>query len=109
MADCVQGEIDSDACKDNKDPAPVSGPLSAPQELKKVQVEREILKIRAKEKLIPAHQTRKAVAAERKQKREEKDEVTERLRFRQEVVRLTISDSSSILKCLHFGMVSGHR
>jgi structural maintenance of chromosome 1 len=53
----VQGEVESE------EQSPVSEPLSAPEELKKIHVELEIQKARAEEKMIPTHQKRKMFAA----------------------------------------------
>lgn len=80
----ILGETDSDASKDTKEPAPASEPLSAPEELKKIQLELEIQKVRAGEKMISTHQKRKMFAAERKLKREQKEETDEQIRLRVE-------------------------
>ena len=77
LVDFVQGEIDSDASKDSKDPTLVSEPLSAPDELKKIQLELEIQKVRAEEKLIS--QKRKMFPAGRKQNQEQKEGTDEQL------------------------------
>jgi hypothetical protein len=63
----VQGEVESE------EQSPVSEPLSAPEELKKIHVELEIQKARAKEKMIPTHQKRKMFAAQRKLAREQEE------------------------------------
>ncbi|KAG0588061.1 hypothetical protein KC19_2G212700 [Ceratodon purpureus] len=73
----ILGEIDSDASKDSKDPTLVSEPLSAPDELKKIQLELEIQKVRAEEKLIS--QKRKMFPAGRKQNQEQKEGTDEQL------------------------------
>ena len=83
---CIQGEVDSNASRDSKEPAPDSEPLSALEELKKIQLELEIQKVRAEEKMISIHQKRKMFAAERMQKREQKEEAEEQLQLRAETV-----------------------
>lgn len=64
-------------------------------ELKKIQLELEIQKVRAGEKMISTHQKRKMFAAERKLKREQKEETDEQIRLRVETVSLCSLSSFS--------------
>ena len=91
MMGYVQGEVETDACKDYKEQNPVSEALSAPDELKKIHLELEIQKARSEEKMIPTHQKRKMFAAQRKLAREQKDEEDEEdvHRIRTELVGLS--------------------
>ena len=74
MVDCVQGELESDAYKDDMEQNPVSQPVSAPDESKKIHEELEIQNARSEDKMIPTHQKRKMFAAQRKLAREQQDE-----------------------------------
>jgi structural maintenance of chromosome 1 len=74
-----KGEVESE------EQSPVSEPLSAPEELKKIHVELEIQKARAEEKMIPTHQKRKMFAAQRKLAREQ-EETEDVHRIRTELV-----------------------
>ena len=61
----MQGEVESE------EQSPVSEPLLAPEELKKIHVELEIQKARAEEKMIPTHQKKKIFGVQRKLAREQ--------------------------------------
>ncbi|XP_024393575.1 uncharacterized protein [Physcomitrium patens] len=81
----ILGEVDSDGSREFKEPGSEPQPASVPDELKKIHVELEIEKARSEEK-IPAHQKRKMFAAERKQKKEQKEsEAEKQLRHQKEL------------------------
>lgn len=82
----VQGDVESIASKNPKELTALFEQISGSEELKKDYEELEVQKARAEEKTAFNYQKRKTMAAERKQKKEQKEEAGKHLRLQGELV-----------------------
>ena len=85
----AQGDVESIASKNPKELTALFEQISGSEELKKDYEELEVQKARAEEATVFMYQKRKTVAAERKQKKEQKEEAEKHLRLQGELVRRT--------------------
>lgn len=83
-----QGDVESIASKNPKELTALFEQISGSEELKKDYEELEVQKARAEETTVFMYQKRKTVAAERKQKKEQKEEAEKHLRLQGELKEL---------------------
>ena len=81
-----QGDVESIASKNPKELTALFEQISGSEDYKKDYEDLEVLKSRAEEKSAFACQKKRSVTAERKQKKEQKEEAEKHLRLQEELV-----------------------
>ncbi len=81
-----QGDVESIASKSPKELTGLFEQISGSEDLKKDYEELEVQKARAEEKTVFNYQKKRTIAAERKQKKEQKEEAEKHLRLQGQLV-----------------------